>query len=132
MDEGIAFRFRTGIPWRELPREQLGPVQTVWKWRRRYASDAPGIACWRRSSRSVRSGEIDAAGAGSGDYQILIGYRGVIDEMSVRRGVEVTYRVGFMIYRDTLPAAIIMCPADQEQACLDELDRPVEELGDAQ
>ena len=70
--------------------------------------------------------------AGSGNYQILIGYRSVIEEMSIRRGVEVTYRVGFMIYRDTLPAAIIMCPADQEQACLDELDRPVEELGDAQ
>ncbi|GAB2692487.1 hypothetical protein BKA24_002365 [Microbacterium marinum] len=69
---------------------------------------------------------------GVGDYQILIGYRGVIDEMSVRRGVEVTYRVGFMIYHDTLPAAIIMCPADQQQACLDEMDRLVEELGDAE
>ncbi|MFJ6679702.1 hypothetical protein ACIQLK_11350 [Microbacterium sp. NPDC091382] len=69
--------------------------------------------------------------AGSGHYQILIGYRGVIEEMSIRSGVEVTYRVGEITYRDTLPARIIMCPADQEQACLDEMDRPVEELGDA-
>ena len=26
--EGIAYRYRTGIPWRDLPREQFGPWQT--------------------------------------------------------------------------------------------------------
>jgi len=34
--EGIAYRFRTGIPWRDLPRDVFGPWQTVWKRHRRY------------------------------------------------------------------------------------------------
>ena len=70
--------------------------------------------------------------AGSGNYQIRIGYRGVIEEMSIRRGVEVTYRIGALVYRDTLPAGIVMCPADEERACADEMDRLVKEIGDAQ
>jgi transposase len=37
--EGIIFRYRTGIPWRDLPRLQFGPWQTVWKRHRRYAAD---------------------------------------------------------------------------------------------
>ena len=37
--EGITYRYRTGIPWRDLPREQFGPWQTVWKRHRRYAGD---------------------------------------------------------------------------------------------
>ncbi|MCK6091935.1 transposase [Micrococcus endophyticus] len=37
--EGIAYRYRTGVPWRDLPREQFGPWQTVWKRHRRYAAD---------------------------------------------------------------------------------------------
>ena len=37
--EGIIYRYRTGIPWRDLPREVFGPWQTVWKRHRRYAAD---------------------------------------------------------------------------------------------
>ena len=37
--EGIAYRFRTGIPWRDLPREQFGPSQTGRKRHRRFAGD---------------------------------------------------------------------------------------------
>jgi len=37
--EAIAYRYRTGIPGRDLPREQFGPWQTVWKRHRRYAAD---------------------------------------------------------------------------------------------
>lgn len=37
--EGIIYRYRTGIPWRDLPHEQFGPWQTVWKRHRRYAGD---------------------------------------------------------------------------------------------
>ena len=37
--EGIIYRYRTGIPWRDLPREQFGPWQTVWKRHRRFAGD---------------------------------------------------------------------------------------------
>jgi transposase len=37
--EGIIYRYRTGIPWRDLPRSEFGPWQTVWKRHRRYARD---------------------------------------------------------------------------------------------
>jgi transposase len=37
--EGIVYRYRTGIAWRDLPRSEFGPWQTVWKRRRRYAGD---------------------------------------------------------------------------------------------
>ncbi|MBU8579423.1 transposase [Brevibacterium luteolum] len=37
--EGIIYRARTGIPWRDLPRERFGPWQSVWKRHRRYAAD---------------------------------------------------------------------------------------------
>jgi transposase len=36
--EGIVFRYRAGIPWRDLPRE-FGPWQTVWKRHRRFSLD---------------------------------------------------------------------------------------------
>ncbi|OBC08123.1 transposase [Gordonia sp. 852002-50395_SCH5434458] len=36
--EGIAYRARTGCPWRDLPAE-FGPWQTVWKRHRRYSGD---------------------------------------------------------------------------------------------
>jgi transposase len=36
--EGIAWRFRTGSPWRDLP-EEFGPWQTVWKRHHRFSTD---------------------------------------------------------------------------------------------
>lgn len=36
--EGIIYRFRTGIAWRDLPGE-FGPWQTVWKRHKRYSID---------------------------------------------------------------------------------------------
>ncbi len=36
--EGIIFRYRSGVAWRDLPGE-LGPWQTVWKRHRRFAGD---------------------------------------------------------------------------------------------
>lgn len=57
MVEGIAYRYRTGIPWRDLPREQFGPWQTVWKRHRRYAADGT----WDRVLTQVLA-EADAAG----------------------------------------------------------------------
>ncbi|MCM0621779.1 transposase [Nocardioides sp. BSK12Z-4] len=38
MVEGIIYRFRTGIAWRDLPAE-FGPWQTVWKRHKRYGVD---------------------------------------------------------------------------------------------
>jgi transposase len=36
--EGIVYRYRTGIAWRDLP-EEFGPWQTVWKRHRRFSLD---------------------------------------------------------------------------------------------
>jgi len=36
--EGIIYRYRAGIPWRDLP-ESFGPWQTVWKRHRRFSTD---------------------------------------------------------------------------------------------
>lgn len=36
--EGIAWRFRTGSPWRDLPRE-FGPWQSVWERHKRWSTD---------------------------------------------------------------------------------------------
>ncbi|MCV7532386.1 IS5 family transposase [Micrococcus luteus] len=55
--EGIAYRYQTGVPWRDLPREQFGPWQTVWKRHRRYAADGT----WDRVLTQVLA-EADAAG----------------------------------------------------------------------
>lgn len=38
MVEAIAYRYRTGIAWRDLP-AVFGPWQTVWTWHRRMAGD---------------------------------------------------------------------------------------------
>jgi transposase len=36
--EGIIYRYRCGLPWRDLPAE-FGPWQTLWKRHRRYSGD---------------------------------------------------------------------------------------------
>ena len=36
--EGIVFRYRTGVAWRDLP-ERFGPWQTVWKRHHRFSTD---------------------------------------------------------------------------------------------
>ena len=36
--EAIAWRYRTGAPWRDLPAE-FGPWQTAWKRHRRFSAD---------------------------------------------------------------------------------------------
>ena len=55
--EGIIYRYRTGIPWRDLPREVFGPWQTVWKRHRRYAADGT----WDRVLAELLA-QADAAG----------------------------------------------------------------------
>ena len=56
MVEGIIYRYRTGIPWRDLP-ERFGPWQTVWKRHRRYAADGT----WDRVFAQILA-EADAMG----------------------------------------------------------------------
>lgn len=47
--EGIIYRYRTGIPRRDLPISEFGPWQTVWKRHRRYAGDGT----WDRVLRTL-------------------------------------------------------------------------------
>jgi transposase len=53
--DGIIFRYRAGIPWRDLP-EDFGPWQTVWKRHNRYSHDGT----WDRIL-TVLVGEADAS-----------------------------------------------------------------------
>lgn len=55
--EGIVYRYRTGVAWRDLPREEFGPWQTVWKRHRRYAQDGT----WDRVLATLLT-QADAAG----------------------------------------------------------------------
>ncbi len=63
--EGIAYRYRTGIPWRDLPREEFGPWQTVWKRHRRYAGDGT----WDRVLAWILA---DADAAGKIDWSVSV------------------------------------------------------------
>ena len=73
MVEGIVYRYRTGIAWRDLP-EVYGPWQTVWTWHRRLAhdgtwdkihseltaaADAAGLIDWSVSVQRSPSGSLD-------------------------------------------------------------------------
>ncbi|MGO1791656.1 MAG: IS5 family transposase [Micrococcaceae bacterium] len=63
--EGIAYRYRAGIAWRDLPREHFGPWQTVWKRHRRYAADGT----WDRVLAQILA---DADAAGDIDWNISV------------------------------------------------------------
>ena len=54
--EGIVFRYRTGVAWRDLP-GRFGPSQSVWKRHHRFATDGT----WDKLLR-VTQAEADAAG----------------------------------------------------------------------
>ena len=55
--EGIIYRARTGIPWRDLPRDRFGPWQTVWKRHYLYAR----LGVWDRIHGELMA-EADARG----------------------------------------------------------------------
>lgn len=54
--EGIIYRFRVGVPWRDLPAE-FGPWQTVWKRHRKFSGDGT----WDKLLAKLLA-EADAAG----------------------------------------------------------------------
>lgn len=56
MVEGIIYRYRCGIAWRDLP-EVFGAWQTVWTWHRRMAADGT----WDEVL-AVLTAQADAAG----------------------------------------------------------------------
>jgi transposase len=68
--EGIAFRLRTGLAWRDLPSE-FGPWQTVWKRHKRFSTDGT----WDKILRQLQV-EADAAG--------LIDWRTSVDSTIAR------------------------------------------------
>ena len=55
--DGIIYRFRTSTPWRDVPRSEFGPWQTIWKRHRRYAGDGT----WDRVLQALLA-NADAAG----------------------------------------------------------------------
>lgn len=55
--EGIIYRSRTGISWRDLPRDQFGPWQTVWKRHYLYAR----LGVWDRVHAALMA-QADAVG----------------------------------------------------------------------
>jgi transposase len=55
--EGLLYRYRTSVPWRDLP-EQFGPWQTVWKRHRRFTLDGT----WDRVLTALQA-EADSRGA---------------------------------------------------------------------
>ncbi|WP_374214079.1 IS5 family transposase [Rhodococcus pyridinivorans] len=63
--EGIIYRYRAGIPWRDLPREEFGPWQTVWKRHARYAEDGT----WDRVLQTILA---DADAAGLIDWNVSV------------------------------------------------------------
>ena len=58
--EGLVYRYRTGIPWRDLPREAFGPWQTAWKRHKTFSYDGT----WDRvlaelTAQADAQGEVD-------------------------------------------------------------------------
>jgi transposase len=62
--EGIIYRLRTGVAWRDLP-ESFGPWQTVWKRHKRFSTDGT----WDRIHGRLVA-EADAAG--EIDWQVSV------------------------------------------------------------
>jgi len=62
--EGIIYRFRAGMPWRDLP-ACFGPWQTVWKRHRRFSEDGT----WDRLQARLLA-EADAAGELAWDVSV--------------------------------------------------------------
>lgn len=60
--EGIIYRYRAGIPWRDLPAE-FGPWQTVWKRHHKWSVDGT----WDRVLAEVLA---DADAAGLVDWKV--------------------------------------------------------------
>lgn len=59
MVEGIIYRYRCGIAWRDLP-ETFGKWQTVWTWHRRMAGDGTwDTALARLAAHADAAGQLD-------------------------------------------------------------------------
>jgi putative transposase len=59
--EGIAWRFRAGCPWRDLP-EQFGAWQSVWERHRRWSEDGTYAAMFAAVREHTAMAQAQAAG----------------------------------------------------------------------
>jgi transposase len=62
---GVLFRARTGVPWRDLP-ERFGPWQTVYERHRRWSADGTWKSILERLQIEADATDPDAALAGAG------------------------------------------------------------------
>jgi transposase len=62
--EGIIYRYRCGLPWRDVPAE-FGPWQTLWKRHRRYSGDGT----WDHVLAALL---VDADAAGIVDWAVSV------------------------------------------------------------
>ncbi|KEF97305.1 hypothetical protein K883_02709 [Mycobacterium sp. TKK-01-0059] len=61
MVEGIIYRYRCGIAWRDVP-EVFGPWQTIWTWHRRLSEDGTwDVVLARLLTAAQEAGIIDWA-----------------------------------------------------------------------
>lgn len=105
MVEGIAYRYRCGIAWRDLP-PAFGPWQTVWKWHRRMAGDGT----WDRVLTALPA---HAGAAGKIDWTVsvdsTIARSSARDERDPRHGgLDRTTRIrrtSRLIMRSAVPVA---------------------------
>ena len=56
MVEGIIYRYRCGIAWRDVP-EAFGPWQTIWCWHRRMSADGTWDAVLARLLSAAEAAE---------------------------------------------------------------------------
>jgi transposase len=85
--EGIAWRYRTGAPWRDVP-EEFGPFQTLWQRHDEWSRDGT----WERLVTAVQA---DADAAGELDWLVSV------DSTVVRAH---QHAAGARRAADTLPA----------------------------
>ena len=63
--DGIIYRFRTSTPWRDVPRGEFGPWQTIWKRHKRFSTDGT----WDKVHARLVA-EADAAGQVEWDVSV--------------------------------------------------------------
>src|SRR5207247_9392275 len=102
--EGIVFRYRTAVAWRDLP-ERFGPWQTVWKRHHRFATDGT----WDMLLRVIQS-EADAAGRV--DWSVSVDSSIVRAHQHSATARPCSGRQGLLLARDPRPPA---SPRDRQR-----------------
>jgi transposase len=94
--EGIVFRYRTGVAWRDLL-GRFGPWQTVWKRHHRFATDGT----WDKLLRMIQA-EADAAGRV--DWNVSVD-SSICERTSIR------------LRPSAVPGTIALCSSSTQRRC---------------